>query len=131
MGEDTALEVRIDKWLWATRIYKTRSLAADACRGGHVKVDGIGGIKPAKALRIGETIEARVGERLRIVKVTGLVEKRVGAKLVEAYLEDHSPKPEPRTSEAAPVDPGPTMIREKGAGRPTKRDRREIERFFG
>lgn len=132
MGDDAPLEeVRIDKWLWATRVYKTRSLAADACRGGHVKVDGQGGIKPAKLVRVGETIEALVGERQRVVKVKALIEKRIGAKLVEEYLEDHSPKPEARAREDAPLDPGPAMVREKGAGRPTKRDRREIERFFG
>jgi ribosome-associated heat shock protein Hsp15 len=120
--------VRTDKWLWATRIYKTRSLAAAACDAGHVKVHGQP-IKPARPVHIGETITAVTGEITRTIKVVALLERRVGAKLVSNYLEDLTPASE----YAKPRLPNfqPPALRPKGTGRPTKKQRREMENLWG
>jgi ribosome-associated heat shock protein Hsp15 len=113
---------RVDSWLWAVRMTPTRSVATDACRGGHVRVNG----SPAKAatpVRVGDRVEARLAGRPRVLEVVRLLDKRVGAPVaVECYV-DHSPPPPPRAE--AP----PTFRRERGTGRPTKRDRRQIDRF--
>jgi ribosome-associated heat shock protein Hsp15 len=113
---------RVDAWLWAVRATKTRSAATDACRGGHVRVNG----SPAKAaspVRVGDRVEARIAGRDRVLEVVRLIDKRVGAPVaVECYV-DHSPPPPSR--EDAPV----TFARDRGTGRPTKRDRRRLDRF--
>ena len=113
---------RVDSWLWAVRMTPTRSAATDACRGGHVRVNG----SPAKAatpVRVGDRVEARLAGRPRVLEVVRLLDKRVGAPVaVECYV-DHSPPPPPR--DEAP----PTFRRDRGTGRPTKRDRRQIDRF--
>jgi ribosome-associated heat shock protein Hsp15 len=115
---------RVDAWLWAVRLFRTRSAAAAACRAGHVRVNGRPA-KPATSVAIGDEVRARVGDRERIVEVARLISTRVGAPIaVECYV-DHSPAPEPADSSA------PTGRRERGAGRPTKRDRREIDRLRG
>lgn len=115
---------RLDKWLWAVRLYKTRAVAAEACRGGHVKLNGER-TKPAAAVRVGDTVRARTGDRERIVEVAKIIEKRVGAPLaVECYV-DHSPPP-PSREVAASMPQRP-----KGAGRPTKRERRQLDRDRG
>lgn len=122
MNEPT--RVRIDQWLWAVRLYKTRTEAADACRGGKVKIGGKAQ-KPAHEVRIGETLTAHTGELTRTVKVVGLVAKRVGAPLVPQFMEDLTPPEElarPREQRLKPV-----AFRPKGAGRPTKKDRRQME----
>jgi ribosome-associated heat shock protein Hsp15 len=125
---EVAGEVRIDKWLWAVRLYKTRSLATTACRAGHVKLQG-DSIKPSHIVRIGQIFTARTGELNRTVKVLALLDKRVGPKLVAQYAEDLTPAAEylraaeDRTLPRAPKRP-------KGAGRPTKKDRREMEKLF-
>jgi ribosome-associated heat shock protein Hsp15 len=114
---------RVDAWLWAVRLYKTRSSATDACRGGHVRVNG----KPAKAattLKVGDRVEATVGRRLRDLEVVELLDKRVGAPAAALAYVDHSPPPPPKEEEDLPV-----FFRERGAGRPTKRDRRELDRI--
>lgn len=115
--------MRVDSWIWAVRLVKTRSAGAAACKGGHVKVNGTS-VKPAYALRIGDEVRVRrPGERERLVKVTRLIRKRVGAPVAaEAYV-DNSPPPPPREAIA------PVPVRDRGAGRPTKRDRRELERL--
>lgn len=115
---------RIDRWLWAVRLYKTRSDATRACTGGHVELDGRT-VKPAQQVRPGDRVRARVGDRERIVEVVRIIEKRVGAPVaVECYV-DHSPPP--------PEHPLQALFgeRERGAGRPTKRERRQIERELG
>lgn len=119
--------VRTDKWLWATRIYKTRSLAAAACDAGHVKIQGQP-IKAARPVHIGETITALTGEITRTVKVVALLDQRVGAKLVPTYLEDLTPPSEytkPRLPYFQPV-----ALRPKGTGRPTKKERRQMEHLW-
>lgn len=116
---------RVDQWLWAVRIYKTRSAATDACRGGHVKVNGAS-VKPASAVKPGDRVEARAYDRDRVLEVVRLIDKRVGAPIAAECLVDHSPPPPER-------DPyvGPAFLRESGAGRPTKRDRRQVDRLRG
>lgn len=130
MSEAALESVRLDKWLWAARVYKTRTLATNACRSGDVIVDGKSGVKPSQLVRGGELIHAQIGDRERIVRVAGLLEKRVGPKLVERFLEDLTPEPEPKERSGS-LETGPTLVRERGTGRPTKRERREIDRFFG
>ena len=118
--------VRIDKWLWAVRIFKTRSLAAEACRAGHVSIAGQP-VKPSRSVRPCDVIVARTGEITRTVKVRELIDRRVGAKIVNQYLEDQTPASEyqkPREKNFLPVP-----LRGKGEGRPTKKDRRAIDLF--
>lgn len=120
--------VRIDKWLWAVRLYKTRTLAAEACRSGHVRLNG----DPAKAsrdVRPGDTIVARTGHIHRTVRVRALLENRVGAARVPDYLDDLTP-PEELTRPREP-DFRTVGWRPAGAGRPTKRDRRRLESWLG
>ncbi|HEY9557266.1 MAG TPA: RNA-binding S4 domain-containing protein [Acidimicrobiales bacterium] len=112
---------RIDKWVWAIRLYKTRAEATAACRGGHVTLNGTSA-KPAAAVRVGDRIEVRVHDRERIVEVAKVIDKRVGATLAAECYHDHSP-PVPD------VDRIRVAVRERGAGRPTKRERRQIDRF--
>ena len=119
-------EVRIDKWLWAVRLDKTRALATHACWGGHVSVGGVNA-KPARLIRVGEVVSARTGEIQRTVKVVRLIDKRVGPKLVGSYLEDLTPAAEYlRVLERKEAMAGVPQ-RPKGAGRPTKKERRQLE----
>lgn len=124
-------KMRIDKWLWAVRIFKTRSLSSDACRAGRVKVEGKS-VKPSYMLKVGETVRVQKGEERKVVKVVKLILKRVGAPIAAACYEDHSPKPAPRSDDALrSFFHIPVVKREKGTGRPTKRDRRKIDKHFG
>ncbi|WP_223179738.1 RNA-binding S4 domain-containing protein [Streptomyces griseicoloratus] len=116
--------VRVDSWIWAVRLIKTRSLGATACRGGHVRVNGER-VKPAHSLRVGDEVRLRQEGRERIVIVKRLIRKRVGAPVAAQCYIDNSPPPPPREAVA------PAGIRDRGAGRPTKRDRRELERLRG
>lgn len=113
---------RVDRWLWAVRLYKTRSAATEACAGGHVKVNGATA-KPATTVRAGDRVETRLHHRDRILEVVRIVDKRVGAPVAAECLVDHSPPP-PAKDETFPI-----FAREAGAGRPTKRDRRRLDRF--
>jgi ribosome-associated heat shock protein Hsp15 len=119
-------EVRIDKWLWALRLYKTRGIATQACRGGHVTVNGAH-VKPSRAVRLNEIISARIGDLQRTVKVTGLLQNRVGPKLVGNYLEDLTPASEYLRVLQARETAAAVPKRPKGAGRPTKKERRQID----
>lgn len=114
--------VRIDSWIWAVRLIKTRSLGAAACRGGHVHVNGER-VKPAYSVRVGDEVRLRHEGRERIVVVKRLIRKRVGAPVAVQCYVDNSPPPPPRDAVA------PAGVRDRGAGRPTKRDRRELERL--
>jgi ribosome-associated heat shock protein Hsp15 len=114
---------RIDRWLWAVRLVKTRSVAAQACRAGHVQVNGVRA-KPAAPVKVGDTVQARLGGRERVVEVVRLPGNRVGAGLAAACLVDRSPPP-PRDSFAGV---GPRYL---GPGRPTKRDRRQFDQARG
>lgn len=113
---------RVDRWLWAVRLYKTRSAATDACRGGHVKVNGASA-KPSTPVKVGDKVAAHVHDRDRVLEVAQIIEKRVGAAIAAECVIDHSP-PAPEREFVPPVFP-----RDPAAGRPTKRDRRQLDRF--
>jgi ribosome-associated heat shock protein Hsp15 len=117
--------VRIDKWLWAVRLFKTRSQATDACRAGKVKVQGVTA-KPSRELKLDHEISIQYGPITRTVKVTGLIEKRVGAKLVPDNLIDLTPQEEYQKLEQIKDNP---FTRRKG--RPTKKERRDMDQWFG
>lgn len=119
--------VRVDKWLWAVRVYKTRTAATSACTSGRVKVNDEPA-KPATKIVVGDLIEARRGDHLVVYRATALVEKRVGAKLVPDCAEDLSP-PKPKRSDPILAPPG--GARPRGDGRPTKKERRDIDRLRG
>ena len=118
--------MRLDQWLWAVRVFKTRTSAADAIKAGHVRINDEP-CKPAREARAGDVVVARVGILTRTVRVIAAPPSRVGAKLVPQFAEDLTPpeeyakRPEPNLL--------PPMFRPKGAGRPTKRERRETDRF--
>lgn len=115
-------DVRLDKWLWAARLFKTRSLAAEACDGGHVKVGGVNA-KPARNVKAGDHIEARTEGGRRVVVVKVLSSQRGSPEVAATWYEDHSPPPPPRE---------PMVARwERGEGRPTKRDRRVLDKLRG
>jgi ribosome-associated heat shock protein Hsp15 len=117
---------RIDKWLWTTRLFKTRTLAAAACRSGGVSIDGQR-IKPARELQIGEIISVPMGGVQRTVKVIGFPTSRVGAKVVAQFMEDLTPEAEFEKAREAARAPRPMWP--KGMGRPTKKNRRLWEKL--
>lgn len=108
------------------RITKTRAGSAAACRGGHVSINGASA-KPSSQVRVGDHVEARVNQRERIVDVTKLITKRVDATAAAECFDDHSPPPPERDDNFQQ----PLAVRDRGAGRPTKRDRRQIDRARG
>lgn len=115
---------RVDSWLWAVRVVKTRSAATAASKAGHVTVNDERA-KPAQTVRVGDVVRVRLDGEERILQVARLIAKRVGAPVaVECYIDLTPPKP-PKEERVA------TVVRDRGAGRPTKRDRRVIERLMG
>lgn len=120
-------EVRIDKYLWAIRAFKTRTEAADACKGGKVKI-GNENAKPSKPVQAGDVLHVRKGAVLYTYRVVEPTERRVGAKLVPQYAENLTPESELEKLRA-PVESF-FITRDRGAGRPTKKDRREIEQLW-
>ena len=118
---------RIDKYLWAIRAFKTRSDATDACKGGRVKVAGVNA-KPSKEVRSGDIVQVRKGAVLYTYKVLKPLEHRVGAKIVPDYAENLTPQAE-LDKLRAPVETF-FITRDRGAGRPTKKDRREMEQAW-
>lgn len=112
---------RVDRWLWAVRLTKTRPDAAAACRGGHVRINDRPA-KPSTMVVPGDRVQARVGETTRIVEVVRVIQKRVGAPDAATCFLDRTPKPPPTV--AIPV-----ALRDRGAGRPTKRDRRLLDKW--
>ena len=118
--------VRIDKWLWAVRLFKTRSQATDACRGGKVKIEGHN-VKPSRDVNIDDVIEIQLGAIKKTVKVLQIIKNRVAAKLVPDLAEDQTP-----AEEYERLDMQRQLNherREHGIGRPTKKDRRDIDRL--
>lgn len=120
-------EVRIDKYLWSIRVFKTRSEATDACKGGKIRVNGAD-IKPSKMVKVGDTIVARKGAVTYTYKVLDLIDKRQGPKLVPNYAENLT-SPEELAKLRAPVETF-FLKRDRGAGRPTKKDRRQMEALW-
>lgn len=113
---------RVDSWIWAIRLTKTRSAAGAACRAGHVRVNDVTA-KPAQHVAVGDRVMVRLNGQERIVEVTKLISKRVSAPLAAECFIDHSPPPPPREILAS------IPRRDRGAGRPTKRERRDLDRF--
>ncbi|MFI1014648.1 RNA-binding S4 domain-containing protein [Streptomyces sp. NPDC020965] len=120
--EGTEGSVRVDAWIWSVRLTKTRSQAAAACKAGHVRVNGAR-VKPAHDLRAGDQVRLIHAGRERLVVVSKIVRKRVGPPVAVQCYVDNSPPPPPKEFTA------PVAVRDRGAGRPTKRDRREMERL--
>lgn len=112
----------MDKWLWAVRVFPTRTAATDACHGGHVKVNGKPA-KPAASVVVGDRVVVRFSGTERTLEVARVIDKRVGAPVAADCVVDHTPPPAP-TEEA-----GPVFARDRAAGRPTKRERRQLDRF--
>jgi ribosome-associated heat shock protein Hsp15 len=119
---------RVDQWLWAVRIFRTRSRATDACRAGSVTVNGQAA-KASRDVRAGELVVVRLGLIHRTLKVLAVPRSRVGAKLAAAYCEDQTPPAEFERARTQRVQQ--LLARAKGSGRPTKRDRRLLDRLFG
>jgi ribosome-associated heat shock protein Hsp15 len=124
-GKNQMSDVRVDKWLWAARFFKSRTLAAVACNGGKVHVNG-DAAKPSKAVRPGDMLRVTLPRIRRIVRVTALADRRGGAADAAILYEDLTPPPPPREAR-----PGTPAYRPPGAGRPTKRERRRIDRLAG
>ncbi|MCU1482659.1 MAG: RNA-binding protein [Subtercola sp.] len=118
------LSARVDSWAWAVRLFKTRSAATAACRAGHVRVNGER-VKAATTLHVGDEVRIRSGGFDRIVEVRRLVVKRVSAPVAAECLLDRTPPPPPRETVAL------VALRDRGAGRPTKRERREVDKLRG
>jgi ribosome-associated heat shock protein Hsp15 len=117
-------KLRIDKYLWAIRAFKTRTLAADACKAGRVKLDGQN-IKPAHEVKIGEVYNVAKGPERRVIKVTGMAGNRTDAKIAVNFYEEITPYEETHAFKS--VFQAPILKRDRGAGRPTKKDRRDID----
>jgi ribosome-associated heat shock protein Hsp15 len=121
-------KVRIDKWLWSVRIFKSRTLATDACKSGKVKIDGTP-IKPSYLLQRDEIVQVHKNGFNFQFKVLDLIQKRVAAPLAQVCYEDLTPEEELNKYNAWYIGKGRAESREKGAGRPTKKERRSIDRF--
>ncbi len=111
---------RVDRWLWSVRVFKTRGLATEACRSGHVSVNR-SVTKPSSQVRVGDVVTIRVDGRDRLLEVARVIANRVGAPVAAECFIDRSPPPPP------PQQPG--LVRDRSTGRPTKRDRRLIDRL--
>lgn len=122
-----AEETRIDKYLWAIRVFKTRSDATDACKGGKVRVNGAD-IKPSKNVRTGDAISVRKGAVTYTYRVIAVIDKRQGAKLVPQYAENITPEEE-LAKLKAPVETF-FLKRDRGSGRPTKKERRQMDSLW-
>ncbi len=126
-SEGSTKSVRVDKWLWAVRVFKTRTAATSACNAGRVSIDDEPA-KPATKVTVGDVVSARRGDRLVVYRVLDPIDKRVGAKLVADCAEDRSP---PVPTKADPMLAPPGGARHRGEGRPTKKERRTIDRLQG
>ncbi len=126
-------EVRIDKWLWATRVFKTRSISTDECKKGRVTMGGVN-VKPSHLIKVGDKVSVKKPPVTYTFEVLGLIENRVGAKLVPNYLKNVTPPDQYKLLEMVKI--GGFVDRQKGLGRPTKKEGRELseftsEAFFG
>ena len=124
---DSADKVRIDKWLWAVRLFKTRSLAAEACDKGRVRIGDLT-VKPSRNVKIGEVIVLHRGPWYQHIKVIDITDRRMGAALVKDFLSDVTPADEVEKNRLHQLAQAAWNVK-GGAGRPTKKDRREIDDF--
>ncbi len=120
-------EVRIDKFMWATRIFKTRTIATEACKKGRVMLDGVS-VKPSRTIKVGDVIQVRKPPVTYSFKVLALAENRMGAKLVPGYLENITPPDQYELLEVVRISG--FVNRQKGLGRPTKREGRQMAQFL-
>lgn len=120
-------EIRIDKWLWCVRIFKTRSLATDACNAGKIKMDGVN-VKASRHLKIGDEIFVQQGMIRRSYLVKALLANRVSAKVAVDYVSDITPEEELKKIDI--LVNMPLVKRDRGTGRPTKKDRRDIDKII-
>jgi ribosome-associated heat shock protein Hsp15 len=121
------MEVRADTYLWAIRMFKSRTLAAEAIKGGKVKLDEAN-LKPAHVVKIGERYTIAIGDHKKIIEVTGLIEKRGSFEIAKQFYADHTPVQTKEEKQAAAFFEV-NVRRNKGAGRPTKKDRRDMNDF--
>ena len=121
-------EVRVDKWLWAVRIFKTRTIASEACKKGRVMMDNVS-IKPSRTIRKGDVIQVRKPPVTFSFKVLELTDKRMGAKLVPDFMENITPPDQYQILELNKISG--FVDRQRGTGRPTKKERRDLEQFTG
>lgn len=119
-------EVRIDKWLWAVRLFKTRSIAIEACKKGRITIKGVT-IKPSRTIKVGDIIEVRRQPIIYSFEVLNLAENRMGAKLVPDFMKDVTSPSQLEILELSKLSG--FVDRARGAGRPTKKDRRELDQF--
>lgn len=119
-------QARIDKWLWAVRIYKTRSIAAEACKKGHISI-GERSVKPAHLVKVGDIVKVKKSPITYSFRVLKVAENRVGAKLVPELMENITPQEQYEILEMSKISGFTDRMR--GTGRPTKKERREIDRF--
>lgn len=121
-------EVRIDKWLWAVRIFKTRTIAAEACKKGRVLIDNVS-VKPSRNIRTGEIIQVRKPPVTYSFRVLAPVDKRMGAKMVPQFMENVTPPDQYELLELNKISG--FVDRQRGTGRPTKKERRDLDQFSG
>lgn len=121
------MECRVDKWLWAVRVFKTRSLAADACKKGRVLMQGVA-VKPSRELKVGDVLQVRRNPIIYTFKVVALTQNRVGAKLVPQFMANVTAPDQLELLEVLKLDQ--SNRRTKGLGRPTKKERRDLDDFF-
>ena len=119
-------EVRVDKWLWAVRVFKTRSVASEACRKGRVMLNDVA-LKPSRNIRVGDVVQVRKAPITFSFKVLALAEKRMGAKLVPDYMDNVTPPEQYEILELNKI--GGFVDRQRGTGRPTKKERRDLDEF--
>lgn len=120
-------QVRVDKWLWAVRVFKTRSIATDACKKGRVSIGDLT-VKPSRIIKVGDVVKVRKQPVVYSFKVLKLAEKRMGARLLVEFMEDITSKED---LEALEIQRNMGWFqRERGAGRPTKKDRRDLDNFI-
>ena len=121
-------EARIDKWLWAARIFKTRTIAADACKNGRVTIGGVN-VKPSHIVKAGETVDVRKPPITYSFRILKTIEQRVGAKLIPEVYENVTPADQYELLEMNRISG--FVDRARGTGRPTKKDRRQMDAFVG
>lgn len=126
MAKEGKTEVRIDKWLWAVRLFKTRTIAIEACKKGRITIKGIT-IKPSRMIKVGDIIEVRRPPITYSFEVLNLAENRMGAKLVPEYMKDVTPASQLEILELSKING--FIDRARGTGRPTKKERRDLEEF--
>ncbi len=122
-------EVRIDKWLWAVRVFKTRTVASEACKKGRVAVGGAEAVKPSRTIKVGDVVRVRKSPVTYSFKVLALTENRLGARLVPEYMENITPQEQLDLLEVVKISG--FVDRRKGLGRPTKREARDLSKFTG